>query len=276
MEKTHFSPQFLAEVQAGVSNAFSRIERIGSNDIYTWVFGWQMAEHDAHTKMTLICPATSELIAKYSTSQRRMVLETPLMYKQVTKPWIQSLPASKIAWVKNILQGNYEQESILFSDDHPKYGFVLLPDLKWDRSSLSSLYLVAIVRDESIKTLRDLTKEHVPLLRNIQKAGARVAHDTFGLPPASPDGSSSPLRCFLHYMPTYFHLHVHLLSANFLTHPGALVGQAHLLEDVISLLEMGVSFTERTLGYALADGHPLLDAFHEAGYALDTVGKDAK
>lgn len=269
MEKTHFSPQFLDTIETGLSHAFSRIESIGQNDIYTWVFGWQAASKNeqADVKMTLICPATDELIAKYSTPERRMVLETPHMYRTVTKPWIDMLPTSKTAWVRNILQGISEQESILYNDDDPKAGFILLPDMKWDRRSLSSLYLVAIVRDESLKTLRDLRKEHIPLLRNIQTAGAQIARDTFGLPPASTDGSATPLRCFLHYMPTYFHLHVHLLSANFTSHPGALVGQAHLLEDVISLLELGVSFSDRTLGYAMADGHPLLHALQEAGYA---------
>ena len=82
------------------------------------------------------------------------------------------------------------------------------------------------------------------------------------------DGSSSVLRCFLHYMPTYFHLHVHMLSANYVSHPGALVGQAQLLDDIISLLELGVDFRERTLGYALADGHPLLHAMQMSGFAL--------
>ncbi|WFD22660.1 5'-(N(7)-methyl 5'-triphosphoguanosine)-[mRNA] diphosphatase [Malassezia equina] len=265
MDKTHFSPQFLGTIETGLTSAFSRLESIGQNDIYTWVFGWQHASKDeqAHTKMTLICPATDELIAKYSTPERRMVLETPHMYKTVTRPWIDSLPVSKTAWVRNILEGVSEQESILYNDTDPQTGFVLLPDMKWDRRSLSSLYLVAIVRDASLKTLRDLTKAHIPLLRNIQAAGTKAAHDTFGLPSASADGTAMPLRCFLHYMPTYFHLHVHLLSANFTTHPGALVGQAHLLDDVIDLLELGVPFSERTLGYAMADGHPLLPA----GYA---------
>ncbi|WFD19062.1 5'-(N(7)-methyl 5'-triphosphoguanosine)-[mRNA] diphosphatase [Malassezia caprae] len=270
MEKTHFSPQFLATIETGLSNALSRMESIGQNDIYTWVFGWQTVAEDeqAHMKMTLICPATDELIAKYSTPNRRMILETPQMYKTVTKPWIDSLPASKTAWVRNILQGVSEQGSILYSDEDPKSGFVLLPDMKWDRRSLSSLYLVAIVRDDSLKTMRDLTKEHIPLLRKIQMAGTQVARDNFGLSSASADGSATPLRCYLHYMPTYFHLHVHLLSANFTTHPGALVGQAHLLEDVISLLDLGVAFTDRTMGYAMSDGHPLLQALHNAGYAL--------
>ena len=269
MEKTHFTPAFLASLQQGLEHTFSHLEQIGQNDIYTWVFGWtsDQVHTDAHTKMSLICPANSDLIAKYSAPERRMIIETPHMYETVTKPWIESLPASKVTWVHNILNGESERESVLYNDEDPKTGFVLVPDLKWDRRTLSSLYMVAIVRDGSLTNMRDLTKDHIPLLRKIQKAGAQIAHEKYGLPAPSADGSSSSLRCFLHYMPTYFHLHVHLMSANFTTHPGALVGQAQLVDDVISLLELGVDFRQRTIGYALADGHKLLAALQQAGFA---------
>ena len=270
MEKTHYTPALYETLRRGIASTFPRIEVIGQNDIYVWLFGWdeEVACREANTKMTLICPASDELIAKYSAPQRRMLIESPHMYKAVTKPWIDSIPASKTTWVHNILEGHSEADSVLYSDHDPRHGFVILPDMKWDRRTLSSLYLVAIVRDASLTNLRDLRKEHIPLLRNIQRAGAQVAHNCFGLAKPSEDGSSSPLRCFLHYMPTYFHLHVHMLSANYVSHPGALVGQAQLLDDIISLLELGVDFRERTLGYALADGHPLLHAMQMSGFAL--------
>lgn len=263
LEKTHYTPTFLSSLR--LSTTFPRRETIGRNDIYTWMFGWDRDGHDAPTKMTLICPATDDLIAKYSAPHRRMMIETPHMYQLVTRPWIESLPASKTTWVQNILQGISETESVLYSDPDPKTGFVILPDMKWDRRTLSSLYLMAIVRDGSLVTLRDLTKQHVPLLRKIQQAGQKVAHEVYGLSEST--DSTSPLRCFVHYMPTYFHLHVHMLSANFVSHPGSLVGQAHLLDDVIDLLELGVDFRQRTLSYALAEGHALLRRWQEEGYA---------
>lgn len=268
MEKVHFPAAMVSALRGGPNAVFSHIETLGQNDIYTWVLGWlNDANWGANSKMTFICPASDELIAKYSAPERRMIVETPHMYRTVTRPWIDSIPASKLTWVHNILDGVSERESVLYCDNDPATGFVILPDLKWDRRTLSSLYLVAIVRDGSLTNMRDLTRDHVPMLRKIQQAGAQVAHEKFGLPKLSSDGSASPLRCFLHYMPTYFHLHVHILSVNFTTHPGALVGQAQLLDDVISLLELGVNFQERTLGYALAEGHKLLGAMQEAGYA---------
>ena len=128
LEKTHYTPTFLSSLR--LSTTFPRRETIGRNDIYTWMFGWDRDGHDAPTKMTLICPATDDLIAKYSAPHRRMMIETPHMYQAVTRPWIESLPASKTTWVQNILQGISETESVLYSDPDPKTGFVSLPDLK--------------------------------------------------------------------------------------------------------------------------------------------------
>lgn len=54
------------------------------------------------------------------------------------------------------------------------------------------------------------------------------------------------------------HLHIHILSSDYTSHPGAIVGQAHLLEDVIDMLEMGVDMQKRTLTYALGERSPLL------------------
>ena len=50
---------------------------------------------------------------------------------------------------------------------------------------------------------------------------------------------------------------MHVLSADYTSHAGAIVGQAHLLDDVIDLLELGVDFQERTIGYALGYTHEL-------------------
>lgn len=55
----------------------------------------------------------------------------------------------------------------MLEDEDPSVGFVLVPDLKWDGKDLKSLYLLALVRQSGIKSLRDLTAEHIPLLQNI-------------------------------------------------------------------------------------------------------------
>lgn len=243
---------------------FSHLIHLGTNDIYGWFLGYLKAAKPgsgpADVKFSIIRPATATHIAKYSEQDKIMIHETPQLYREATLPWIESQDPSRIAWVDNILQGRKERENVVYRDDDPASGFVLLPDLKWDRRTLPSLYLIAIARDPKIRSLRDLRRRHVPLLRKIAAKAEQVAAEKYGLSDpqnqARGDVAESPraslggkLRCFIHYPPSYFHLHVHILSADYTSHAGAIVGQAHLLNDIIDLLELGVDFTQRTLAY---------------------------
>ena len=78
---------------------------------------------------------------------------------------------SFLQWVYNILEKKAEAERVVFEDPDPVTGFVLLPDLKWDQKQLENLYLVAICHAHGIKSLRDLNKSHLPLLKNILLKG---------------------------------------------------------------------------------------------------------
>ena len=76
-----------------------------------------------------------------------------------------------LQWVYNILEVRAEAERVLHSDPHPATGFVLLPDLKWDQSDRSNLYVLALVRCRGVLSMRELTGEHLPLLRNVLHRG---------------------------------------------------------------------------------------------------------
>ncbi|PWN18227.1 scavenger mRNA decapping enzyme [Microstroma glucosiphilum] len=279
LEKTHFEPAFfehLGDVVEGASTAstskslqhLSKLVRLGQNDVYNWLMAWRSEGHTtsvpADMKINVIRPATPAHISKYERQEKILVRETPEMYARLVRPWIEGQPAARINWVYNILEGKKEKENVLFRDEDPVTGFVILPDLKWDRRTLSSLYLISIVQDRSLRSLRSLCVAHIPLLRKIQKGAAQVAHEHFGLG-ASPEEASGKLRCFVHYQPSYYHLHVHVLSVDYTSHQGAIVGQAHLLDDIIDLLQMGVKFEERTLGYAIGERHELVGVLREAG-----------
>ncbi|PPQ71038.1 hypothetical protein CVT24_011919 [Panaeolus cyanescens] len=235
-----------------------------STDIYTWMFAWLGEDRERDVKINVICPATEVHIRKYTRQEIVMISETPELYEQVVKPYIQAFPPSRTQWVENILTGLSEQNKILYSSDQ----FVILPDMKWDLKTVSSLYLTVIAQDRSIRSIRDLRKEHVGLLKSIRKESYSIVKNKWDLGPGS-------LRLFIHYQPSYYHFHVHVVNANYETgNAGMMVGQAHLLEDVISLLELedgtGPGLFERmTLTYAVGDQHGLYKAFKEAGALLD-------
>lgn len=72
------------------------------------------------------------------------------------------------------------------------------------------------------------------------------------------------LRVYLHYLPSYYHLHVHFTALGFEA-PGSGVERAHLLAEVIEHLEHDPGYyQQRTLTFALRADDPLLKLLQEA------------
>ncbi|GAA5967111.1 hypothetical protein JCM8115_000926 [Rhodotorula mucilaginosa] len=272
LEKTPYAP---GEAQALTSpDAWSKIETVTANDIYSTSLAWFAAGRStADVQISSICPATEKHIKKYSVQVSRLVRETPEVYERVVKPYVDSISPSSISWVYNILDGTAEAENVLHRDDNPETGFVLTPDLKWDQKTMSALYLLVLTQDRSIRSLRDLRARHLPLLRNIRTECERVAREKYGL-------DAGELRFFVHYQPTYYHFHVHVVHLSYVSFSGITVGQAHLLDDVIDALELELEATQaggptplqswferKTFTYSLGVQHPL--------YALLTAGGSA-
>lgn len=80
-----------------------------------------------------------------------------------------------LQWVHNVLDGKAETDRVIFSDPDPEVGFMLLPDMKWDRSDSQNLYILALARRRGILSLRELNQTHLPLLKNILTKG-KVSH----------------------------------------------------------------------------------------------------
>ncbi|NXW13981.1 DCPS diphosphatase, partial [Circaetus pectoralis] len=161
-------------------------------------------------------------------------------------------------WVYNILEKKAEADRIIFFNPDPCNGFVLVPDFKWNQNQLDDLYLIALIHRREVKSLRDLTAEHIPLLRNILQEGKEAVVKHFGVP-------GSQLRIYLHYQPSYYHLHVHFTALGY-DAPGSSVERAHLLADVIDNLAMdSMYYQKRALTFALRADELLFKKFQEAG-----------
>ncbi|KAH9036546.1 scavenger mRNA decapping enzyme [Lactarius hengduanensis] len=246
------------------SGLISTTSLIGSTDIYSWMFGWLSPSQDRpDVKINVVCPATDVHIRKYSKQQTHIVRETPALYERIVRPYIDAFPASRTQWIDEVISGRSEGEKILFrSPDSDPFGFLILPDMKWDLTSAASLYLVALMLLPDIKCLRDLTCLHLPLLRSIRREATNAVKTRWGL-------EATELRLFVHYQPSYYHFHVHIVNANHTGLMGMTVGHAHMLDDVISLLELdepnGPSIFQRmTLSYGLGEQHGLFASMKAA------------
>ncbi|KAG5196369.1 hypothetical protein R6Z07F_017281 [Ovis aries] len=251
LEKTPFQVDQVAQLLKGSPE----LQLQFSNDIYS-TYHLFPPRQLSDVKTTVVYPATEKHLQKYLRQDLHLVRETGSDYRNVTLPHLESQSLS-IQWVYNILDKKAEADRIVFENPDPSNGFVLIPDLKWNQQQLDDLYLIAICHRRGIKSLRDLTPEHLPLLRNILQEGQEAILRRYQV-------AADRLRVYLHYLPSYYHLHVHFTALGFEA-PGAGVERAHLLAEVIDNLEQDPEYYQRrTLTFALRADDPLLALLQEA------------
>ena len=181
-ERAAFATESL-EILKAFHAAIARVNNLGDNDIYRWYLaasGGSGNDGDENNndqgqdlKLSLIWPCTEQHIKKYSDQLLRMVTETPEVYREHIQPYMSAKrEEGRLNWVFNILEGRTEQEDVILRDQghdgNSDLGFLVLPDLNWDRKTMGSLHLLALVQRRDIWSLRDLTKKHVPWLRYLQ------------------------------------------------------------------------------------------------------------
>lgn len=231
------------------------VDLIANNDIYYWsmVTLDQTLRTLPSAKANLIYPATEKHINKYQKSVYHMVKETPEVYQSIVKPYIMTQRMDQIKWVKNILFDGVESDRVLFKNED----YIVLPDMKWDGKSIESLYCCCIVYDESISSIRDLNSNHIEYLERIQESLLKEVSDKY-------DGiTRDKLRLYVHYQPTYYHFHIHVVNVDFTGLPGSMnVGKAILLNDVIEDLKVRgkEGMASKTMVYSIYDTHALWSA----------------
>lgn len=219
-----------------------------TNGIYSW--GVATLQHDPKSnpdvKVDVIYPATETHIAKYREQPLMTVVETPHMYEKIVKPYIETMRGSRIEWVRAIIHEGVEADQVLIRDD--KAGYLLLPNQRWDRKTKDSLYLMVLVLQDDLASIRDLKAEHVPFLRGIKSGVEKVVGEKYGLAPHE-------LKFYFHYQPSYYHMHIHVANVALQQMD---FGRSVLLDNVIDMLEARPQGLHKaTISYILGQGHKL-------------------
>ncbi|KAJ5138954.1 uncharacterized protein N7515_003802 [Penicillium bovifimosum] len=229
------------EVLQSFQAAISRITNLGDNDIYRWYLASSTSptsptsEIHPDLKLNLIYPCDTQHIKKYSSQNLRMVTETPTIYRNHIQPYIQrKRDQGRLNWVFNILEGRTEQEDVVLRVESGSGGvndgFLMLPDLNWDRKSMGSLHLLALVQRRDLWSLRDLRKRDVAFLRGLRARVLEGVREVYGL-------EADQLKLYVHYQPTYYHFHVHVVNVGLEAGATQATGKAFGLENLISWLE---------------------------------------
>ncbi|VVU94611.1 Scavenger mRNA decapping enzyme C-term binding [seawater metagenome] len=194
-----------------------------------------ISSNKAEFLVNMIKPASEKDIQKYRSFNKINFIETPDYYLNKVLPYIEKYECipDKLDWINNILEGKKENEKIILSNDD----FVLLPDIVWDCININELYYLAISKDKSIKSLRDISGKHIPILQKIQKEGIAVIKDKHGIP-------QDRIITFVHYYPSFYHFHIHFVYLeNDIYESGT--GRNHYLSTIINNLKLDSEYYKK-------------------------------
>lgn len=188
----------------------------------------------ADAKVNLIYPCSNAHVAKYSRQRVRVVTETPAVYRDAVHPFMErKRDEGRLNWVFNIIEGKEEMADVIYRTPLGQAGdegFLLLPDLNWDRSTLDALHLLAIVERRDMWSLRDLRKKHVPWLDHMR--AKLISATVAAYPSVEPD----QLKFYVHYQPTYYHLHIHIVHVDLEAGATQATGKAVALDSIVETL----------------------------------------
>ena len=247
-EKPHFG---LEETKSFLDKPYPTATQI-ENNIYTKLSLYPKMPFN-NVEVQMIYPATKAHFAKYSTQECFVLVESYRDWLEITSKCIAN-SSLDLQWVFNILEHKTESERIVFEDEDPVNGFILLPDMKWD-GKIENLYLLAIVHQRNLPSLRELNREHIALLENVRDKSLKAIEKNYELKP-------SKVKAFIHYRPSFYHFHVHFTHMSNQTH--AFSDRNHLLTHVIDNLNIDSDFYRKTsLEFIVKKNEPLYEFYKE-------------
>lgn len=184
-------------------------------------------ENDSFKKYQAIAEVKGEYIVcnditKLKKYTKRIVKETYEEYVEFVK----NRDIEKDRWIYNIIDGNAEQDKILYKDDL----IVVVPTYTWDSQNIDKLHILCLPTDKSLRTIRDLTLENVELLEHMRKITLEQIEEKYGLKEES-------MKMFFHYDPSTYHLHIHFINTQH-TESWSSVEYSHDLDTVIFNLKL--------------------------------------
>ncbi len=112
-------------------------------------------------------------------------------------------------WIYDLIDGNVNQSNnqnkIYYSDDE----FIVISPSDWveNKTDVKGIHLLAFPKDRNIRSLRDLTADHIPLLNRINDKVKTIIKDEYGI-------NSDMIMVYLHYHPDVWLLHIHFVPLN--------------------------------------------------------------
>jgi m7GpppX diphosphatase len=220
----------------------------------------------ADFKIDMICPCNDKHIKKVSRQGLRVVTETPEIYRDKVRPFMHAnREEGHLNWVYNVIEGRKEVEDVIYRTPLGRdgdEGFLLLPNLHWDRKTIDALHLLGIVERRDLWSLRDLKKKYLPWLKHMRAKLIDATVKTY------PQIEEDQLKLFCHYQPTYYHLHIHVVHVMLEANATQSLGKAIGMDSIIEQLETMAGDEETgmdsiSLSYTVGEASELWTAIFE-------------
>jgi len=168
---------------------------------------------------------------KHFVKGKYITFETPADYQRNSD----TIERSDKKWIYNIINKTAEVERVIFDNDH----FIMLPNSKWSVGQpITDLYLLIITKDKKLRSIRDLTAEHIPLLEEMITIANSYISDKLG-------GDTNQFRMYFHYKPSTWHLHLHINNINSTKPISCQIEHAHSIYNVIANLHICSDYYKR-------------------------------
>jgi m7GpppX diphosphatase len=193
-------------------------------------------KNDIYEKYNAIAEVEGELIICNDINQMRRFEKKIIRESyQDYLNYISKRDIEKDRWIYNIIDGTSEQDSVL----HRDMLCIVNPTYIWDGKNLDKLHILCLPTDLTLRSIRSLTSEHIPLLEHMKKVTLNVIKEKYGI-------NECYIKMFFHYEPSTYHLHIHFVNV---AHHDARssVEYSHELNNVIFNLSICPDYYQRAI-----------------------------
>jgi m7GpppX diphosphatase len=106
-------------------------------------------------------------------------------------------------WIYDIIDKNSNTNKILYENKN----FVLVMRRQMKPDKISTFHLLAFSKDKTIKSIRDLKPDHIPILKNMVKKSKKYIKKNYNF-------EEDEVEAHFHYPPTVLLLHIHFVLVN--------------------------------------------------------------
>jgi|LakMenEpi03Aug12_release.lakeMendotaPanAssembly.Ray.scaffolds.fasta_scaffold414217_1 m7GpppX diphosphatase len=191
-------------------------------------------ENDSFTKYEAIAEVKGEYIVCNDITKLKKY--SNLLIKESYEEYLDFLSKRDIEkdrWIYNIIDGIAECDKIIYRD----LNLIVIPTYTWDTKNIDKLHILCLPTNKNIRTIRDLTSEHIPLLQRMKDVTLETIEKIYGL-------TEENLKIFFHYEPSTYHLHIHFINTVY-TKSLSSVEYSHDLDSVIFNLSIDSDYYKK-------------------------------